>query len=190
MVQKARRDGGYWPTCNVRRRGSGGIFLYSLASLGYIPSSVMIPQRRFATLLDQAREYQQARCLYHNAPTNARTFSLYADHICDTEAFPRVTTAILQVHEDEVWNLQWSHSGSYLATASKDKSAIIWRIGVSVCIAQRKAGTYGVTVCFVVGSRSIDERVPRSIHLTRPQVSSRMRGVVAGRFNTTYCVRE
>ncbi|GJE96447.1 WD40 repeat domain-containing protein [Phanerochaete sordida] len=95
----------------------------------YIPSSVMIPQRRFATLLDQAREYQQARCLYHNAPTNARTFSLYADHACEPEAFPRVTTAILQVHDDEVWNLQWSHSGSFLATASRDKSAIIWRIG-------------------------------------------------------------
>lgn len=99
---------------------------------GYIPSSVMIPQRRFATLLDQAREFQQARCLYHNAPLNARTFSLYADHMCDMEAFPRVTTAILQAHDDEVWNLQWSHSGSYLATASKDKSAIIWRIGVRI----------------------------------------------------------
>lgn len=98
---------------------------------GYIPSSVMIPQRRFATLLDQARDYQRSQCLYHNAPMDARTFSLYTDHTCDKEAFPRTTTAILEIHKDEVWNLQWSHSGSYLATASKDKSAIIWRIGVS-----------------------------------------------------------
>ncbi|PSR81506.1 hypothetical protein PHLCEN_2v6364 [Hermanssonia centrifuga] len=89
----------------------------------------MIPQRRFATLLDQARDYQQLRCLYHNAPMNSRTFSLYADHSCDKNAFPRVTTAILEIHTDEVWNLEWSHSGTYLATASKDKSAIIWRIG-------------------------------------------------------------
>ncbi|THH20764.1 hypothetical protein EUX98_g8521 [Antrodiella citrinella] len=95
----------------------------------YIPSSVMIPQRRFATLLDQARIYQQHRCLYHNAPTNARTFSLYTDHYCDENAFPRVTTAILEGHTDEVWNLEWSHSGNFLATASKDKSAIIWRVG-------------------------------------------------------------
>ncbi|KAI0797559.1 WD40 repeat-like protein [Abortiporus biennis] len=96
----------------------------------YIPSSVMIPQRRFSTLLDQARLYQQNRCLYHNAPTNARTFSLYTDHLCDKDAFPSMTTASLEVHTDEVWNMQWSHSGNYLATASKDRTAIIWRIGV------------------------------------------------------------
>ncbi|OCH88195.1 WD40 repeat-like protein [Obba rivulosa] len=95
----------------------------------YIPSSVMMPQKRFATLLDQARQFQLSRCLYHNAPLSPRGFTLYTDHQCDRNAFPRVTTAILAVHSDEVWNLQWSHSGTYLATASKDKSAIIWRIG-------------------------------------------------------------
>ncbi|KZT09725.1 WD40 repeat-like protein [Laetiporus sulphureus 93-53] len=93
-----------------------------------ISSSVMIPQRRFATLLDQVRIWQQSQCLYHNAPVNARTFSLYIDHVCDKSTFPRVTTAILEVHTDEVWNLEWSHSGRYLASASKDKSAIIWRV--------------------------------------------------------------
>lgn len=92
----------------------------------------MIPQRRFATLLDQARVYQQSRCLYHNSPTNARTFSLYADHLCDQSSFPKATSAILEGHSDEVWNLAWSHDGRYLATASSDKIAIIWRIGVSV----------------------------------------------------------
>ncbi|KAI0086137.1 WD40 repeat-like protein [Irpex rosettiformis] len=94
----------------------------------YIPSSVMIPQRRFASLLDHARDYQRTRCLYHNIPLDAHNFTLYADHVCDKDHFPRITTAILEVHTDEVWNLQWSHSGSYLATASKDKSAVVWRI--------------------------------------------------------------
>ncbi|CDO76439.1 hypothetical protein BN946_scf184781.g16 [Trametes cinnabarina] len=88
----------------------------------------MIPQRRFATLLDQARAYQQSRCLYHNAPLRNQAYSLYTDHVCDRDAFPRVTTAVLSVHEDEVWNLEWSHNGRYLATASKDKTAIIWRV--------------------------------------------------------------
>ena len=91
----------------------------------------MIPQRRFATLLEQARDFQQLQCLYHNAPKTSRAFSLYTDHMCDKDAFPRVTTAILEVHTDEVWNLEWSHNGKYLATASKDKTAIIWRIDVS-----------------------------------------------------------
>ncbi|EGO21068.1 hypothetical protein SERLADRAFT_475747 [Serpula lacrymans var. lacrymans S7.9] len=51
------------------------------------------------------------------------------DHQCDKSAFPRVTTMILEVHADEVWNIAWSHNGEYLASASKDKTAIIWRIG-------------------------------------------------------------
>lgn len=113
----------------------------------------MIPQRRFAALLDQAKEYQQERCLYHNAPTNARTFSLYADHRCDKDAFPRVTTAILQIHEDEVWGLQWSHSGNYLATASKDKTAIIWRIGVSIAL-----------LGHILGLWELSSRIPTQKH--------------------------
>jgi len=44
----------------------------------------------------------------------------------------RATTTILQVHTDEVWNVAWSHDGLYLASASKDKSAIIWRTGVRI----------------------------------------------------------
>lgn len=90
----------------------------------------MIPQRRLATLLDQAAMHQQNRCLYHNTPVNWRTWSLYADHRCDKDGFPRVTTAILDAHSDEVWNLQWSHNGEYLASAGKDQTAIIWRVGV------------------------------------------------------------
>jgi WD40 repeat protein len=89
----------------------------------------MIPQRRFTALLDQARSYQRLHCLYHNSPLDSSAFSLYMDHQCDKSAFPRVTTAILEVHTDEVWNMAWSHDGNYLATAGKDRTAIIWRIG-------------------------------------------------------------
>lgn len=96
----------------------------------YIPSAIMIPQRRFAALLQQAQDLQRQRCKYHNPPPDAR-FSLYSDHRCSKDDFPRVTTTILEVHSDEVWNLEWSHDGNYLASAGKDKSAIIWRRGVS-----------------------------------------------------------
>lgn len=41
-----------------------------------------------------------------------------------------MTTTILEGHKDEVWNIEWSHDGTYLASASKDKTAIIWKIGV------------------------------------------------------------
>ncbi|THH17111.1 hypothetical protein EW146_g3632 [Bondarzewia mesenterica] len=96
---------------------------------GYIPSSVMIPPRRFSTLLEQARLYQRSECIYHNAPATLREFSLYNDHRCERDFFPRFTTAILEVHTDEVWSLEWSHDGRWLASASKDHSVIIWSIG-------------------------------------------------------------
>lgn len=96
----------------------------------YIPSSVMIPPRRLATLLHQAREYQNSRCVYHNSPLESSSSSLYTDHHCNKSAFPNTTTTILQGHSDEVWNMQWSHDGAYLATCGKDKSAIVWKAGV------------------------------------------------------------
>ncbi|KAL0946759.1 hypothetical protein HGRIS_012935 [Hohenbuehelia grisea] len=95
----------------------------------YIPSSVMIPQRRFVTLLSQAYSFQRQRCIYHNSPSPSSNFSLYMDHQCDKAAFPRLTTTILHIHTDEVWNLAWSHDGRYLASAGKDKTAIIWHVG-------------------------------------------------------------
>lgn len=96
----------------------------------YIPSATMIPERRLTTLLHQAREYQHSRCVYHNSPLESSTFSLYTDHHCNKSDFPNVTTTILQGHSDEVWNMQWSHDGVYLATCGKDKTAIIWKTTV------------------------------------------------------------
>ncbi|KAF5330927.1 hypothetical protein D9619_005384 [Psilocybe cf. subviscida] len=95
----------------------------------YIPSGVMIPQRRFSTLLNQSRTYQRQQCLYHNAPLSS--FSLFADHRCNKSDFPSITTTILEVHTNEVWYIEWSHDGAFLASAGKDKSAIIWRRGSS-----------------------------------------------------------
>ncbi|KAI9458264.1 WD40 repeat-like protein [Russula earlei] len=119
LRQKAGWDGAHGSS---RRR-----LLVNLQS--YIPSSLMIPPRRFVTLLDQARLHQISHCIYHNAPVTPQHFSLYADHTCDTDLFPRITTTILQVHTDEVWSLEWSHNGKFLASASKDKSVIVWSVG-------------------------------------------------------------
>lgn len=90
----------------------------------------MIPPRRFSTLLHQARAFQRQRCIYHNSPSSTSTFSLYSDHQCSQSDFPRTTTTLLEGHTDEVWNIEWSHNGLYLASASKDHSAIIWHVRV------------------------------------------------------------
>ena len=47
-----------------------------------------------------------------------------------------LTTVILKEHDDEVWNVKWSHNGQYLASASRDKSAFIWFIGVGNHVAK------------------------------------------------------
>ncbi|KAJ6463825.1 WD40 repeat-like protein [Mycena vitilis] len=95
----------------------------------YIPPSIMVPPRRFSTLLHQANAFQRQQCVYHNIPTTPTGFSLFSDHQCDKTGFPRVTTTILEVHTDQVWILEWSRDGNFLASASDDKSVIIWGIG-------------------------------------------------------------
>ncbi|KAH9602383.1 hypothetical protein KSS87_016831 [Heliosperma pusillum] len=40
----------------------------------------------------------------------------------------RIAFNILEGHQDEVWFLQFSHKGRYLASASNDRSAIIWEV--------------------------------------------------------------
>ncbi|KAH9483891.1 WD repeat-containing protein 26-like protein [Psilocybe cubensis] len=120
---------------DLRRRaawdGASGMSRHQLLDTlhDYIPSAVMIPQRRFASLLNQARSYQLQRCIYHNSTLNSSNFSLFSDHRCNKSEFPSMTTTILEIHTDEVWNIEWSHDGAYLASASKDKTAIIWRRG-------------------------------------------------------------
>ncbi|KIY43516.1 WD40 repeat-like protein [Fistulina hepatica ATCC 64428] len=95
----------------------------------FIPSSIIIPPRRLDVLFHQSRSWQIAQCLYHNMPSLED--SLFTDHRCDKSALPQVTTAVLVGHEDEVWNLAWSHDGRYLATCGRDKTVIVWTIGTT-----------------------------------------------------------
>ncbi|KNC96976.1 uncharacterized protein SPPG_09504 [Spizellomyces punctatus DAOM BR117] len=93
----------------------------------HIPSAIMIPERRLDILLDQAIQLQKMNCLYHNV--SEESTSLYVDHSCDRNRFPCITTHIFEEHADEVWFLAFSHDGNYLASASKDMTAVIWSVG-------------------------------------------------------------
>ena len=51
-------------------------------------------------------------------------------HLCCTVS-PLTGRCVLQIldnHKDEVWHVQFSHSGTMLASASKDTTALVWRV--------------------------------------------------------------
>ena len=88
-----------------------------------ISPSVMIRDHRLAELLDQVKRSQINNCLYHNTSV---TPSLYSDHLCDRDDFPLRTMLELDHHTHEVWYVQFSHDGRWLASASKDEHIIVY----------------------------------------------------------------
>lgn len=91
-----------------------------------LPPAVMIPERRLENLVEQALCLQRETCFLHNSLDN--TLSLYTDHQCGKDQIPSKTVQVLQGHDNEVWCLQFSHEGKYLASSSNDRSVIIWEV--------------------------------------------------------------
>uniref|UniRef100_A0A1J3HFZ9 WD repeat-containing protein 26 n=2 Tax=Noccaea caerulescens TaxID=107243 RepID=A0A1J3HFZ9_NOCCA len=90
-----------------------------------IPSPIVIPDKRLEHLVETAVMDQIDTCLYHN---QWDAVSLYKDHRCGRDQIPSETVQVLMAHENEVWFVQFSNSGKYLATASSDCTAIIWKV--------------------------------------------------------------
>ncbi|MCO5612491.1 hypothetical protein L7F22_066759 [Adiantum nelumboides] len=93
---------------------------------GFLPPSIMIPERRLEHLVEQALIVQRKACIFHNSVD--QPLSLYSDHQCGRDQIPNQTLQVLEIHDNEVWFLQFSHNGKYLASASKDCTAIIWEV--------------------------------------------------------------
>ncbi|KAK9275970.1 hypothetical protein L1049_023246 [Liquidambar formosana] len=91
-----------------------------------LPAAVTIPEKRLEHLVELALDVQRDACVFHN--TFDSELSLYSDHQCGRNHIPSRTLQMLQAHSDEVWFLQFSHNGKFLASASKDQSAIIWEV--------------------------------------------------------------
>ncbi|XP_057441381.1 WD repeat-containing protein 26 homolog [Lotus japonicus] len=94
-----------------------------------LPPTVMIPEKRLEHLVEQALILQREACLFHNSLD--KEMSLYSDHHCGKDQIPSKTLQILEAHDDEVWLVQFSHNGKYLASASNDRTAIIWEVGIN-----------------------------------------------------------
>lgn len=83
----------------------------------------MIPGHRLAVLLDQLKQAQISKCLYHNSSASP---SLFSDHMCDRSQFPLRTVYELSDHHGEVWFVKFSHDGKKLATSGEDCTVIVY----------------------------------------------------------------
>lgn len=90
-----------------------------------LPSPVTLPERRLEHLVETAVASQIDACLYHNF---TGVVSIYEDHHCGRDQLPTETVQILTAHKNEVWFVQFSNNGEYLASSSSDCSAIIWKV--------------------------------------------------------------
>uniref|UniRef100_A0A7N0UAI3 CTLH domain-containing protein n=1 Tax=Kalanchoe fedtschenkoi TaxID=63787 RepID=A0A7N0UAI3_KALFE len=134
------------PSLISDRKRSRSQLLEDLQKL--FPATLMIPERRLENLVEQALSLQRDACPFHN-PSD-QEMSLYVDHQCGKDQIPTHTLQILQDHEDEVWCLQFSHNGKYLASSSKDLSAIVWQVNVNNQVSlKHKLSGHQKSVCYV-----------------------------------------
>nr|XP_043635995.1 WD repeat-containing protein WDS homolog isoform X2 [Erigeron canadensis] len=90
-----------------------------------LPPPITMPDRRLEYLVEKVVGSQIDSCIYHNS---LDPLSLYKDHRCGRDQIPTETVQILLDHKNEVWFVQFSNNGNYLASSSSDCTAIIWKV--------------------------------------------------------------
>lgn len=90
----------------------------------FIPAKDLLSESRLEILLQQALASQKRRTMYPY--TRQSRVSLLEDLEHCPDRVPRKPLFRLCGHTDEVWFVQFSHNGDYLASASKDTSVIVW----------------------------------------------------------------
>ncbi|CAL5321970.1 unnamed protein product [Camellia sinensis] len=91
-----------------------------------LPPPFAVSDRRLEKLVELSVYSQTFFCRYHNTRD---AISLYQDHYCPNEDhIPTQTIQVLNSHENEVLFVQFSHNGAFLASASRDCTAIIWKV--------------------------------------------------------------
>ena len=112
----------YYQSSPVRTPQTRPFFLTFNSVSESISPSVMIPDHRLATLLDQVTQSQISKCHYHNPTTSP---SLFSNHLCDRSQFPLQTIHQL-TQSSEIWFLEFSHDGTKLATCGKENFIVIY----------------------------------------------------------------
>ncbi|KAM3281615.1 WD repeat-containing protein 26 [Capsicum chacoense] len=123
---------------DVVRANSRAKLLEELQKL--LPPTVIIREQRLVHLVEQALDLQLDACRFHNSLVGE--MSLLTDHQCGRDQIPSQTLQILQDHSDEVWFLQFSHDGKYLASSAADCLVILWEVKLDglICVKHRFSG--------------------------------------------------
>ncbi|KAK9813826.1 hypothetical protein WJX73_000377 [Symbiochloris irregularis] len=116
-----------------------------------LPPTLMVPDGRLEQLVEQALDSQVARCTYHNmAP---RSLSLLHDYQAGIEQLPTHFAQALEAHDNEVWHVVFSHNGLLLGSASRDGTAIIWRVkATGEATLQHRLQGHDKPLCFLAFS--------------------------------------
>ena len=98
------------------------------------------------------RQGPQRRC----PPALLAGVSLFEDFSASRDEVPRSTRHVLEGHTDEVWFVQFSPSGSLLASASKDNVVVVWTTQPSVPKLSELRG-HEASLAFVAWAPSDDD---------------------------------
>lgn len=120
----------------------------------YIPATHLLQENRLENLLCQTIEQQKQKTMFPY--TRQSTVSLLEDMEHCQDRVPRNILHSLNGHTDEVWFVQFSHKGEYLASASKDATVIVWKVRAllnGTCFAQdsmlHKLQGHSQMICFL-----------------------------------------
>ncbi|CAG9460671.1 unnamed protein product [Pedinophyceae sp. YPF-701] len=87
--------------------------------------SMMVPERRLETLLEQALSWQAERCVYLNT---SGPRGLMRDADATRDQLPGRLVQVLENHADEVWHVAFSPDGALLAAACRDGSVSVYDV--------------------------------------------------------------
>jgi WD40 repeat protein len=103
-----------------------------------LPSSLMLPPQRLDELLKQSWLYQIKHCELHISSTgescderSVRPGYILKNHQCSNSDFPVKNTQVLGDHFSEVWCLEFSPCGNYLASGAKNNCVLVWKVNDS-----------------------------------------------------------
>ena len=112
-----------------------------------LPPACLIPPGRLQTLVSQSLDYQMQSCRRYNM-ASSWTNLLQDCHAPDAhDQLPRRTVHLLEQHSDEVWHIEFSHCGGFLASGSKDTTVIIWSLLSPAVVKHHLKGHSGQRAC-------------------------------------------